>query len=88
MDPARPGYGAGPVLPPTMPTGAAPEPGRECTTRNGAELTSPVLAGFRAAVEANYQHARSVTEYARITGYSRRTLGRVVRASTGKTPKQ
>ncbi|CAM5261826.1 AraC family transcriptional regulator OS=Streptomyces tendae OX=1932 GN=F3L20_14585 PE=4 SV=1 [Streptomyces tendae] len=42
---------------------------------------------FREAVERDFATNHSVSAYADALGYSRRTLARVVRAATGRTPK-
>lgn len=42
---------------------------------------------FRDQVERNYSHTRSVSDYANMLGYSRRTLVRVVQSAAGQTPK-
>ncbi|MEG3630308.1 helix-turn-helix transcriptional regulator [Streptomyces poriticola] len=53
--------------------------------RSGPADTAFTL--FRDAVEAGFATNHSVSAYADALGYSRRTLVRVVRAATGRTPK-
>ena len=53
----------------------------------GAE-DDPVVERFRAAVEDSFTQLRTVAEYARVLGYSTRTVSRAVQAATGRSPKQ
>ncbi|MFR9799379.1 helix-turn-helix domain-containing protein [Streptomyces sp. MS06] len=46
------------------------------------------FARFRDAVERDFATDHGVSSYADALGYSRRTLGRAVRAATGATPKE
>ncbi|MCW4353625.1 AraC family transcriptional regulator [Hoyosella sp. YIM 151337] len=65
-------------------------------TLAGIEPESPRTVGgardalveaFTSLVEANFAETRAVTDYARLLGYSEKTLTRAIRGATGLTPK-